>query len=87
MQPGATDCRKGGHPDAWKTVKSSPGLEDLWQLHFAAAGGTETNVADSFIANLDAACEGKGIKVSAMNDGSFTVVNSRNNYSKTYAAR
>jgi competence protein ComEC len=80
-------ARKGGSPEAWKIVKSSPGLEDLWQLHFATAGGKETNVADSFIANLDAACEGKGIKVSAMNDGSFTVVNSRNNYTKTYAAR
>jgi len=27
------------------------------------------------------------IKVSARNDGSFTVTNSRNGYSKTYAAR
>lgn len=79
--------RKGGSADAWKIIKASPGLEDLWQLHFAVAGGKETNAADSFIANLDAACEGKGIKVSAMNDGSFTVVNSRNDYSKTYAAR
>jgi competence protein ComEC len=80
-------ARKGGSAAAWKIVKASPGLEDLWQLHFAVAGGKENNVADSFIANLDAACEGKGIKVSAMNDGSFTIVNTRNNYSKTYAAR
>ena len=26
--------RKGGEPDVMKTVHSSPGLEDLWQLHF-----------------------------------------------------
>jgi competence protein ComEC len=44
---------KGGDPAGWKVVKASPGLEDLWQLHFAIAGGSDTNVADSFIANAD----------------------------------
>ena len=29
---------KGGDPLGWKNVKGSPGLEDLWQLHFALAG-------------------------------------------------
>lgn len=80
-------AKKGGSPEAWKTIHSSPGLEDLWQLHFAVAGGKDTNSPDSFIANLDEGCEGKHIKVSAMNDGSFTVVNSRNNYQKSYAAK
>ena len=28
-------ARKGGSPDAWQIVKDSPGLEDLWQLHYA----------------------------------------------------
>src|SRR6266849_4240945 len=27
--------RKGGEPDAMKSVFSSPGLEDLWQIHFS----------------------------------------------------
>ena len=66
---------------------SSPGLEDLWQPHFAVAGGKETNSADSFIANIDEACEGKYIKVSASADGSFTVLNTRNKYQKAYAAK
>ena len=35
-------AKKGGSADAWKTVRSSPGLEDFWQLHFAVAGGKET---------------------------------------------
>ena len=80
-------AKKGGSPDAWQIIRRSPGLEDMWQLHFAVAGGKENNAPDSFIANLDPNCEGKYIKVAANNDGSFTVSNSRNKYEKTYKAR
>jgi competence protein ComEC len=80
-------ARKGGHPAVWSRVKKLPGLEDLWQVHFSVAGGKEANSPDSFIANLSEACEGKHLKVSAMSDGSMTVTNSRNKYTKTYAAR
>lgn len=80
-------ARKGGAPEGWKVVKGSPGLEDMWQLHFAVAGGKETNVPDPMIANVDEQCEGKFLKVSAAADGSFTVYNARNKYSKAYPAR
>jgi competence protein ComEC len=80
-------AKKGGSPQAWQTVRNSPGLEDLWQLHFAVAGGKENNVPDSFIANLDPACEGKHLKLSANSDGSFSVANSRNKYEKSYKAK
>jgi hypothetical protein len=43
-----------------------------------------TTSAEDFIANPDEKCEGKYIKVSAQRDGTFTVFNSRNQYSKTY---
>jgi competence protein ComEC len=76
---------KGG--DGWKTVMASPGLEDLWQLHFALAGGKEANVPDTFIANVDANDQGRHLKVAALADGSFTVTNPRNKFSKTYAAK
>jgi competence protein ComEC len=78
---------KGGDPLGWKNVMASPGLEDLWQLHFALAGGKETNVPDTFIANVDANDQGRHLKVSALADGSFTVTNPRNKFSKTYAAK
>ncbi len=80
-------ARKGGDPAAWKVLKASPGLEDLWQIHFAVAGGNYTNVPDSLIANVDEQCQGKYLKVSAETDGAFTVYNSRNKYAKTYAAK
>ena len=79
-------ARKGGDPAAWKVLMASPGLVDMWQLHFAVAGAKETNAPDTFIANLEERCEGKYLKVSAEANGSFTVYNSRNNYAKTYGA-
>jgi competence protein ComEC len=77
-------ARKGGEAEAWQVVTSSPGLEDLWQLHYALGGGKEHNVTDSYIANPAEKCEGKYLKLSAQADGSFTVTNSRNAFSKTY---
>jgi competence protein ComEC len=78
---------KGGNAAAFKMLSGMPGLEDLWQLHFAMAGGREGNSPDTFIANIDEKCEGKYLKVTAHEDGSFTVYNSRNKYMKTYAAK
>lgn len=81
-------ARKGGQAAAWKVVKEVAGLEDLWQIHFAVSGGKETNVPDMFIANLEESNDaGNYIKLSASADGSFSVYNSRNKYSKTYPAR
>ncbi|MEQ1947980.1 MAG: MBL fold metallo-hydrolase [Bryobacteraceae bacterium] len=78
-------ARKGGDPQAWSQIGQSPGLEDLWQLHYAIAGGAEHNVPDAKIANLnERECPGDYIKVSASEDGSFTVFNKRNKYTKTY---
>jgi len=100
--------RKGGEPEVMKTVHSSPGLEDLWQLHFSLLSGQEYTVPGMFIANTadDApsampiaaipapgpgappppAHNGKAywIKLSAQQDGAFTVTNARNGFSKTY---
>lgn len=80
-------ARKGGSPAAWQIVKDSPGLEDLWQVHYAMEGGKEHNVPDSFIANVDEHCEGKYLQVTAKSDGSFTVYNSRNKFTKAYKPR
>jgi hypothetical protein len=79
-------ARKGGTAEAWQVIHNSPGLEDIWQVHYAIAGGKDNNAPDSFIANIDENCEGKYIKLSVMPDGTFTVTNSRNNYTKTYKA-
>jgi len=78
-------AHKGGSPDAWQTVHDSPGLEDLWQLHYAVEGGPDHNVAENLIANPDEKADaGDPIKVTAMPDGTFTVENMRNGFKKTY---
>jgi hypothetical protein len=149
--------RKGGAIPTMQTLYSSPGLEDIWQLHWAYAAGVDYNTPALFIANPEelptlanvllnppptfgqGPAPGRGappppaggapgapgapgpgvakappgaapppgavppaggrgfgagghdgpaflIKASALADGSFTVTNTRNNFSKTYPA-
>ena len=77
---------KGGSPPSWDIIKKSPGLEDLWQLHFSREGGIDHNVANPFIANLVGPDVGNYLKVTAWKDGSFEVFNSRTETSKHYTA-
>jgi competence protein ComEC len=81
MENGAA---KGDAPEAWQTVRDSPGLNDLWQLHYTAASGVDHNVSKDTIANLDGDSDGHYLKVSAQSDGIFTVLNSRNKLERTY---
>ena len=81
--------RKGGTPDTFKIVRSSPGLLDFWQLHYSENVGREINSPDLFIANMDSTPTNHPahfIKLSARTDGSFTVANERTGFSKEYPA-
>ena len=96
------------------SIHSSPGFEDLWQMHFSLLSGQEYTTPGMFIANRTdddspvmavepmkapapgtpglqppPAHNGKAywIKVSAQTDGTFTVTNTRNGFSKTYTPR
>jgi competence protein ComEC len=44
--------RKGGQPDVMRVLHTSPGLEDLWQMHFSQLSGQEYTVPSIFIANM-----------------------------------
>jgi competence protein ComEC len=80
-------ARKGGSPATWKTIHSSPGIEDIWQLHYSVEGGKENNTPDTFIANTDELGDaGNWIEVTVHPNGQYTVYNPRNKYSKTYSA-
>jgi competence protein ComEC len=83
-------ARKGAAAAAVKAFQAMPGLENLWLLHMNVASGAEGNPAAGFIANLDepgSGDQGAYFKLSAMQDGSFTMFNSRTNTTKTYARR
>jgi hypothetical protein len=93
-----------------KVIFGSPGLGDLWQMHFSLLSGQEYTVPGMFIANLldepqttmpvaplAPPPQGQGappapqhngtayyFKVSALQDGTFTITNTRNGFSKTY---
>jgi competence protein ComEC len=126
--------RKGGAVQTMQILHTAPGLEDVWQMHWAYAAGLEQNSPGLFIANIEdtktmsdvllnppptfgqpGAARGGGppaaggapggapggrgpaagghtgpafyIKASAQADGTFTVTNTRNGFSKTYEAK
>ncbi|HEY1221164.1 MAG: MBL fold metallo-hydrolase [Bryobacteraceae bacterium] len=78
---------KGGTAEVWQTLRDTRGLLDIWQLHYAIDADKQHNSPDTFIANVDADCEGKWIKVTADKEGTFTVYNTRNKFEKTYVKR
>jgi beta-lactamase superfamily II metal-dependent hydrolase len=45
--------RKGAGAQTMPTLRTSPGLEDIWQLHWGYGAGIEQNSAGVFIANVD----------------------------------
>jgi hypothetical protein len=67
-------------------VHTAPGLEDFWQLHRSAAGGADHNSPEQFLANLNEVDHGHYIKMSVRPDGSFTMTNERNGFTKNYPA-
>lgn len=101
--------RKGGAPATFQTLRTSPGLVDIWTTHWSYAAGVEQNSPGAFIANVDSAATIASvltaapgaqvagtnpahapayyIKISAKRDGSFTVTNTRNGFSKAYVGR
>ena len=70
-------------------VRSCPSVEDVWQTELIREGGEKGhNSPEDFLRNLgDRQERTRFIKISAREDGSFTVTNSRNGFSKNYAAR
>lgn len=85
-------ARKGGGAATLKAYRGSPGLEDIWQRHKNVPGGVDGNPSDAFSANLQDTDDTNHdpahyIKVSAREDGSFTVYNSRTNMTKAYSVR
>jgi competence protein ComEC len=97
-------ARKGTSREAFLTLKNSPGLEDIWQLHYSVPrpareafgettdqGGKDLNAPEEFIANLveehTATDAAHNLKISARQDGSFSLTNQRTGYNKEYGRR
>lgn len=79
-------ARKGGSPQVIDTIRSSPGLEALWQLHYSEEGQSAHNTEAAHIANLQDPDAGHYLLLLAQPDGALDMVNSRTNARVHYAA-
>jgi competence protein ComEC len=80
-------AKKGGSPSSWDIIKSSPKLEDFWQLHYSEEGAAAHNVAAEFIANTQGPDTGNGLELTMHENGSFSIFNARTGKTKEYAAK
>ena len=71
-------------------IARTPGIEGIWQAHRSLLDPEPThNTAEDMIANLGETAEDGGhwIRASVNQDGTFTVTNGRNGFSRSYRAR
>ena len=80
--------RKGTAKSTVDTLKSSPGIQAMYQVHKNVRADDINNTADEFIANFPEKCEGHHIKLSVAASGkSYTVSIPATGHSKTYQTR
>lgn len=81
--------RKGGAQFTFETLRKSPGFEDLWQGHFSLNADPAIQSDEKMIANMEPTgeCKGNWLQVKVQSNGRYTVINGRNNFSKSYSAR
>ena len=76
--------KKGGSPAALDIIKSSPGIAATWQLHYSTEAGASNAPAER-LANLQGPDAGNYLKLTAQQDGSFKILNSRTKETKEYS--
>jgi beta-lactamase superfamily II metal-dependent hydrolase len=74
----------GGSDQAWQTIHDAPGTPDIWQLHTALKNEPEHNSPQDFVANPALNCQGNWIRLTAHADATFTILNGRSHYEKSY---
>jgi len=80
--------RKGGAPESFETLRKAPGMQDIWQVHQSLLGDVQHNPPADFVANPDGVADAAHwLQLTAHEDGSFTVTNSRNGFQKAYGKR
>jgi beta-lactamase superfamily II metal-dependent hydrolase len=80
--------RKGTSKTAIEGLKSSPGIQAMYQLHKNVRADVEDNTADEFIANLPEQCACNYIKLSVEPSGkSYTITIPATGHSRTFETR
>jgi competence protein ComEC len=78
---------KGGAPAAFDVLRASPGLLDLWAMHEVPANDAAHNADPELTANLAGPDAAHFLAAVITSDGAYTLTNSRNGVSKSYASR
>ena len=81
---------KGGDAEVFALLRSVPSLQDIFQIHLNLTTAADENTSRELIANLgpDEECAGHWIRLAVHPDGSkFTVTNSRNDVTRSYAVQ
>jgi len=80
---------KGGPASVFETLRKTGGVQDIWQGHLALDTPKEVNAPENMIANFEATpdCKGNLLMVSVDPNGTFTMTNLRNGFSKSYQAK
>ena len=75
-------------PHMYDRIAAVPDIEGIWQTHLALESEGH-NTEDDMIANFEETddCQGHWLRASVAADGTFTVTNGRNGYSRTYTVR
>jgi competence protein ComEC len=76
--------RKGADAETWPVLSAARGLIDIWQVHESLNAGEGRNPPAKFLGNIEPYDGFHWIKLSVHADGTFTVSNPRNNFTKTY---
>ena len=74
----------------YERIAKTPGIEGIWQGHLSLLESDKSaNTSEDMIANLEDSvdCKGHLIRASVSADGMFTIMNSRNGFTRTYSAR
>jgi competence protein ComEC len=79
---------KGCEPATFATLKSTPSIQAMYQIHRNLRGDSENNTAPEYIANLTAKCSANYIKLSVAADGkSYTVSIPGTGHQRTYQTK
>lgn len=81
-------ARKGTSASTVATLKSSPGIQAMYQVHKNVRDDRENNTSDDLIANLEAACAGNYIRLTVDASGnSYTISIRATGHQRTFQTR
>lgn len=82
-------ARKGADAERMKTIKASPRIQGVWQLHTTTVAADINGPAEMIANESTDQTKDKffGLRLRIQKNGAITVINERNGFNKTYGAK